>query len=108
MVTSNITSLAFATNLSGALKPSTVAKIQTYIENPTFDNWDEIKGIIISSKSFITIWQAVQAIDPSFPLSGRVKDETGFIVKEWAKKPSAELLIKAVSNCIYSNNINYN
>lgn len=61
-----------ATNLYGKLGEDVRARVSRYLEMPSAEGWDDVKGIIINRKAGLgsdrpaTIWQAVVAVDPSF------------------------------------------
>ena len=77
------------------IKPEYQKKIKQYLDNPTFDNWDEIQGIIIDTH-FNSIWNAVIAYDPTFPRRGRTEDTEGNIIKEWERIPTPLQVLQAI------------
>lgn len=89
-------------NMFGSLqtRPDIKKRIYAYLENPTFDNWDDIKGIIITPRKFASICQAVVAYDPTFPQQGRKTDESHNIIKEWERIPTAFEVMKAIQQFI--------
>ena len=88
--------LNLATNCFGGLSVELRRDIIYYIQNPTPGNWSEIAGIIINGHTWLTIWQAVTLIDPTFPKIGRTTDTKGVVIKEWSKIPSIKILQKAL------------
>lgn len=75
-----------------------VDKIKTFCDNPTYDSWDDIKGIIIKS-NFKSIWQAVIDIDSTFPRYGREIDDNNNIIKEWERIPTPMQVLRAIKEC---------
>ncbi len=92
------TELNLATNLFGSLGVDIRRRIIHYIAKPTAKGWDDIHGIIINNGVGFgfTIWQAVIAIDPTFPKTGRSTNLKGKTIEEWAKIPTSELIEKAL------------
>ena len=88
--------LNLATNCFGGLSVELRRDIVHYIQNPTPENWSEIAGTIINGHTWLTIWQAVIVVDPTFPKTGRTIDTEGNVVKEWSEIPSIEILQKAL------------
>jgi hypothetical protein len=75
-------------NMFGRISPYIEKRIRKYIANPTFDNWDDIQGIIINPEGqMITIWRAMIEFDSTFPRTGRTEDFKGNIIKEWERIP---------------------
>ncbi len=71
--------------------------VKKYLANPTPNSWSNINGIIINSRGK-TIWQAIIAIDPSFPTTGRrIEFSTGKTLKEWDRIPEPEIVLKAIN-----------
>lgn len=88
-----------AENLYGKLSDSIVDRILNYIENPNFDNWDDIQSLIIN-RNFTTIWQAVLELDPSFTTQGRSYDIDDNIIQEWEEIPEPFTVLRAIQNSI--------
>lgn len=82
-------------NIFGKLKPDIRKRVRNYTNNPTPDNWDDIKGIIISDK-FESIWQSIMAMDSTFPRTGSVTDEKENIIKEWERIPTTFEVLRAI------------
>lgn len=84
-----------AANMFGPLDANIRMRIQRYLHDPSAENWSDIHSILI--KPFVTIWQAVILIDPSFthiglPHSGFPTDHT----ERWSKWPDALLVMRAI------------
>lgn len=60
-----------ATNYHGPLSPDVRARLATFFNAPSAETWDDVYSIVINPKSLRrgTVWQAVSAIDPTFPRS---------------------------------------
>jgi hypothetical protein len=80
----------------GRLSPAIRKRLEHVVKNPTIKTWDDAHTIIIGSDGWMTLWQAVIAVDPTFPRSGRVTELGGKVVKEWERIPSQKLLIQAL------------
>ena len=88
-------------NMFGSISNEYRNKIEQYInkENHTSDEWADLAGVIIDWNSDVsTVWQAVIALDPSFPRSGRVTTEKGKVIKDWEKIPSGFTVARAIHN----------
>ncbi len=56
-------------------------KIYDYLEKPTAAGWSDICGLSMNSR-WLTLWQAVRKVDPTFPATGRRYEiETGRMTK---------------------------
>lgn len=89
------TSLDLASNLLGVnITENCKERIRAFFECPNRDQWDDIYSIIIHPN--YTIWQAVCAVDPDFPRTGKRIGEKGIILRDWPQIPSAELVEKAI------------
>lgn len=88
--------LTLATNMFGPLDSGTIARLAAVIDNPTQETWEDTHGIILNGFGMLTLWQAVIAVDPSFPRTGpayTADDEPG----EWQHVPSAEVIRQAIN-----------
>jgi hypothetical protein len=83
-------------NIFGKISPQTERRIKKYINNPNYDNWDDIQSIIIKPEGMTTIWQAMIKSDPTFPKKGRSEDFEGNIIKEWERIPMPLELLRAI------------
>lgn len=96
--------LAFCTNLFGNVKPDIQKRLQAVIDNPTQETWDDAHCLIISSKRFKTLWQAVLEIDPTFQRSAGYDMETH--TTKWDRVPTSETIVKAIQNTVLKPNVN--
>ena len=78
-----------------SIKPEYQKRVKKFLDNPNFDTWDDIKGIIIST-NMDSIWNAVIKFDPTFPRSGRVENEKGKVIKEWERIPTPLQVLQAI------------
>lgn len=87
-------------NMFGSLqtRPDIKNRIYNYLENPSFENWDDIHCIII--KNFKTVWNAMIAYDPTFPKQGRATDSKGRVIREWQRIPSPFEVMKAIQQFV--------
>jgi hypothetical protein len=96
--------LDLATNFFGRLAPEYRKMLRAVVENPTQETWEHAYTIILSKDvgMGLTLWQAVIAVDPSFPKVGPASTykwgRTGKTVKrgKWKKIPTRETLIAAI------------
>lgn len=86
--------LSKATNMFGPLPPDITARIQTFMDAPSAETWDDIHSIAI--RPFKTIWQAVIAIDPTFPRTGPTTDSKGAQIEGWKRIPDAVTVARAI------------
>lgn len=89
--------LAEARNFCGPLDRKIRARIVAFLSAPTEAGWDDIAGIIIApSLRRGSLWQAVMAVDPTFPNEGPATDSRGKRVRGWSRIPDALLLARAI------------
>jgi hypothetical protein len=88
--------LDLARNLFGRLDEEMRERVRAVAVNPTVETWQDAYSVIVGSDRWLTLWRAVLAVDPSFPRVGRSTDQQGNVVKEWARIPSQELLLRAL------------
>ena len=56
-----------AVSMFGPLSPEYRAKINAFLDSPSFETWDQCSGIIVAKGGFgLTVWQAVARIAPQF------------------------------------------
>ena len=91
--------IQLARNMFGTgLTPDCEQRLRAVLDSPTVENWDEAQSIILTSDAMGgTLWQAVVAVDPTFPRRGRATDMEGNVVREWERIPSTELLRQALA-----------
>lgn len=88
--------LDFATNLFGKMKSPERSRLMALINNPNQQTWDDAHGIILNRQNWMTLWQAILAIDPTFPTRGQAKDDRGRVVEKWPRVPTSDLVIRAL------------
>ena len=88
--------LDLARNLYGRLKPRERTRIRALIYQPTEDTWEDAHSIVVGSDGWMTLWQAVLAVDPTFPNVGPATDARGRQISRWARIPNQELLAAAL------------
>ncbi|MCK2000341.1 hypothetical protein MZM54_02920 [[Brevibacterium] frigoritolerans] len=81
-------------NVFGKFPLKSAQRIQAYLDEPSFDRWEDIHSIIVNG--WTTVRQAVVDQDPTFPRTGRGEDITGKIVKEWERIPEPMLVLRAI------------
>lgn len=93
-----------ATNCFGKVGPAVQERIQVFIDRPGYETWDAIYGIILTPtkrcncsnrKGCNTVWQAVIAIDPTFPRSG---SSGATAAQRWRKFPDAMTVARAIKH----------
>lgn len=88
-----------STNLFGKLSPEVEGRVQAFMDNPSFETWDDIHGIIISATRMRTVWQAVIAVDPSYnniALSYSSSGKYPPASKRWSRFPDAMTVARAI------------
>ena len=90
--------LGLASNMLGQITGEVRLRLKAVVENPTEENWDDTHGIILNKRSMRcgTLWQAVLAVDPTFPQVGPTTDEKGRRLSGWRRVPDRALLIRAI------------
>lgn len=89
--------LQYARNFSGRLSDETIQRLIRLVRRPNVDNWEDAHGITLRVKPHLTLWQAVMAIDPSFPNHGRSTEPgTERILREWERLPIPKTVVKAI------------
>lgn len=81
-------------NMMGEFPLSSAKRIQSYLDEPIVERWNDISGIIVDGKK--TVWQLICEQDASYIHIGRTTDVTGKIVKDWSKIPSPLEVLRAV------------
>jgi len=68
-------------------------RVLAVVASPTQETWADAHGIILAPHPGfgLTLWQAVLAVDPSFPDRGPAMGEP------WLRIPSTELLSQAIN-----------
>lgn len=98
--------LNLASNPLGPLSGEVRVRIVAVIERPCDETWDDAHCVILNRESWMTLWQAVMAIDPTFPTAGPVTswvEDDGPLgghsepVSGWERIPDAETIIQAVN-----------
>lgn len=77
------------TNLFGRLSGDVRERLVAVLANPSQETWDDAYSIIVNSSRFITMWQAVLVVDPSFPA---FKDSDGL----WPRVPDYDTIARAI------------
>jgi hypothetical protein len=91
--------LEFTTNMLGKLSDEKKENIMDYLKHPSYNQWEEISHYLIAPNK--TLWQAVIAIDPTYPKRGRKTDTQGKILKDWDVIPTAEQIKDAIRKIVY-------
>lgn len=58
-------------NMFGPLKPAIRKRLDAFFASPDVKHWNDVYSIIIGADGWMTFWQAVIAVDPSFPKVGK-------------------------------------
>lgn len=88
--------LDMARNMFGKLEPETRERLQAVLDDPSDDTWSNAYSVIIGADRWMTLWQAVLAVDPTFPKIGPSTDQRGRRIEGWRRIPSQELLLTAL------------
>jgi hypothetical protein len=99
--------LNLADNMWGKLSGEVRARLVAAINDPGEETWDDAHGIILRfGEGLLTLWQAVMAVDPTFPRTGPVtrwvEDDSELgghsePVSGWERTPGAETIIQAIN-----------
>ena len=73
-------------------------KIQSFINEPTIENWDNISSIELGK--YTTLWQLLVLDDINFPKSGPLIDSKGNVIKNWSKVPTSEDILRVLQKQI--------
>jgi hypothetical protein len=88
-----------AHNMFGPLGPEIRERLLAFLNAPSFPRWDDIHSIILNAKVGlgITVWQAVIAVDPTFPRTGKPEGmETPAPHERWDRYPDALTVARAI------------
>jgi hypothetical protein len=87
--------LEFATNIFGKIKPEIKQRLQSVIDNPCQETWDDTHCIILNgSGRMITLWKAVLLIRPEFCRSKPYD-------MPWPEIPTSEEIVEAIKIAVY-------
>lgn len=86
------------TNIFGGFNEESALRIQSYLNDPIIDRWDDISSILI--RNSITVWQAVLLLDEEFPRQGRSYNIKNEILKEWERIPEPLLVQRAIKKVL--------
>jgi hypothetical protein len=86
--------LEFGTNMLGKLKPEIKERLQSVIDNPCQETWEDAYSIILNANGkMTTLWQAVIKID-------WYMQQRKPLDSKWSHIPTKETIIKAINNTI--------
>lgn len=88
--------LDMARNMLGRLRPKERTRLRAVVYHPTEETWEDAHSIIVGADGHTTLWQAVIAVDPTFPREGPAIDARGRLVGRWKRIPSQDLLLEAL------------
>lgn len=83
--------LDLATNVYGRINQDIKDRLLKLLENPTNESWDECHGLLINR--WMTLWNAVIAMDPTFPQSVPYSSKRRTV---WPRVPTRALLESAI------------
>lgn len=78
-----------ATNLFGQLEGEVRDRLIAVLANPTQETWEDAYSIVLRREGFMTLWQAVLAVDPGFVTS---KPSGGL----WPRVPDYDTIASAI------------
>lgn len=88
--------LEFGTNMFGKLNPEIKKRLQSVIDNPCQETWDDSYSIILSGAGKMkTLWQSVIDIDSNMPRKKGMYDD-------WSYIPTSETIIKAINLAVFN------
>ena len=82
-----------ASNFFGPLSGEVRVRLMAAINDPGQATWDDAHCIILSFTPMLTLWQAVIAVDPTFPQSAHLQDDNTFA---WPRTPSPDVIVQAI------------
>ena len=91
--------LSLARNVTGPLDDEIKARLRAVLENPTEETWGAAHSLVIGADRWMTLWQAVCEMDPSYSGIGPViKTEGGKETArmQWRRIPDAGILLRAI------------
>ena len=83
------------TNLFGPLDATLRRRLRQVLHDPK-RYWDRDHGLILNGTTFVTLWQAILAVDPTFQREGKTTDQAGRVVRDWARYPDSVLIGRAI------------
>ena len=90
--------LDLARTCFGQLSDKQRTWLRTYYYYPSDEAWDQCCNLTIQPYGIVnTVWQAVCAVDPTFPTRGPKVDGYGRRVELWKRLPSPELFRTALA-----------
>lgn len=89
--------LLMARNALGSFTPECRDRLQAVIDSPNENTWDDAYSIILNSGEWTTLWQAVCAVDPTFPKRGKQTDVKGRVIQGWSRVPDRPTLRQAIA-----------
>jgi hypothetical protein len=94
--------IARCRNIFGPLNHECRARLLAVINKPTQKTWSNAYSLIVAfgAPKTETLWQAVLAVDPTFPQKGPATkcDENGKELSRgrWSRVPTRDLLLRAI------------
>lgn len=85
-------------NYFGSIDADIRARLKAVIDNPSEATWEDAYSIILNPHTGIgrTLWQAVIAVDLTFPNTGPCTDAKGKRLEGWSKIPTRETILNAI------------
>lgn len=83
-------------NAFGRLQEPERERLQAVLDNPCEKTWDNAFSIILSWERNYTLWQAVIAVDPTFPRTGPRTGPRGRKLESWSRVPNRDTLLRAM------------
>lgn len=80
-------------NLHGQLKPQARARLYAVAENPSQVTWDDAHTIVLDSRSWMTLWQAVLEFT-DYNVTSKSADDV------WPDVPTSEQIVKAITEAL--------
>jgi hypothetical protein len=93
--------LGLASNYHGKLSADVRARLEAVVADPSNETWDDAHSIILNADNWpglgLTLWQAVIAVDPTFPRVGPRLAEDSRNISQWERIPTAETIRQAIN-----------
>ena len=87
------------TNIYGPLSAQIRRRLRDVLRDPR-RYWDRDHGIMVRGGAhdprWLTLWQAIMAVDPTFPKIGKLTDQAGRVIEDWPRYPDQVLIARAL------------
>jgi hypothetical protein len=75
--------------------------LRVVLETPTIETWDDVHSFVLIRRPTIRFLDAVQAVDPDFPVPPRTLQVDGVWLRNWYRPPTRHILLEALRYAAY-------